>query len=379
MEQLYNKRRGRCMWMIDLRSDTVTKPTEAMRKAMYEAEVGDDVYIEDPTIIQLENLAAEIVGKEAALFVPSGTQGNQIAVLSFCRAGEEIIVEADSHIFYYEGGAISAFAGVQPRTLVGERGSLKAEDVTAAIRVEDVHFPETGLICLENTHNWSGGAVIPVEDMQAVYEVVQQHNIPVHLDGARIFNASIASGVSVKEFAKYTDSIQFCLSKGLGAPIGSVIAGDSDFINRARKWRKRLGGGLRQAGILAAPGIVALETMVDRLAEDHDHAKRLAEGLGNISSLTVENIVETNIVVINVKSLHKTAVEFVELLKDYGILANAYGTYNVRLVTHYDVSPKDIETTIEKVQSLVKALKLITDFDISCLRSIEMFCFYVAR
>lgn len=344
------------MWMIDLRSDTVTKPTEAMRKAMYEAEVGDDVYIEDPTIIQLENLAAEIVGKEAALFVPSGTQGNQIAVLSFCRAGEEIIVEADSHIFYYEGGAISAFAGVQPRTLVGERGSLKAEDVTAAIRIEDVHFPETGLICLENTHNRAGGAVIPVEDMQAVYEVGQQHNIPVHLDGARIFNASIASGVSVKEFAKYTDSIQFCLSKGLGAPIGSVIAGDSDFINRARKWRKRLGGGLRQAGILAAPGIVALETMVDRLAEDHDHAKRLAEGLGNISSLTVENIVETNIVVINVKSLHKTAVEFVELLKDYGILANAYGTYNVRLVTHYDVSPKDIETTIEKVQSLVKAL-----------------------
>lgn len=339
--------------MIDLRSDTVTKPTKEMREAIYNAEVGDDVYEEDPTIIKLENLAAEMVGKEAGLFVPSGTQGNQTAVLTHCQPGEEIIVEAESHIFYYEGAAISAFAGVQPRTIPGQRGALAVTDIESAIRAEDVHFPETGLICLENTHNRAGGAIIPLANMRAIYEVAQEKQIPVHLDGARIFNAAVASNTAAKEFAAYTDSIQFCLSKGLGAPIGSILAGDEAFIEQARKWRKRLGGGLRQAGIIAAPGIVALESMVDRLAEDHDNAKRLAEGLGNISGLTIENVVETNIVVVNVENLKVTAEHFVQILKDNGILVNAFSNYSIRLVTHYDVSLADIEKAIEKIQSII--------------------------
>jgi len=345
--------RGERQSMIDLRSDTVTKPTKDMQEAIYKAEVGDDVYGEDPTIIKLETLAAEMVGKEAALFVPSGTQGNQTAVLTHCRPGEEIIVEAQSHIFYYEGAAISAFAGVQPRTIAGKRGSLDIADIVDAIRTDDVHFPETGLICLENTHNRAGGAIIPLSDMKAIYEVAQKHQIPVHLDGARIFNAAVASGIAVKEFAAFTDSIQFCLSKGLGAPIGSILAGDETFIEQARKWRKRLGGGLRQAGIIAAPGIVALETMVDRLVEDHDNAKRLAEGLGNISGLEIENVVETNIVVVNVKNLNITAAQFVDMLKDNGILANTFSNDSIRLVTHFDVSLAEIERAIEKVQSIV--------------------------
>src|SRR5690625_5017925 len=209
--------------MIDLRSDTVTKPTEAMREAAFHAEVGDDVYNEDPTILELEELAANKVGKEAAMFVPSGTQGNQIAVLTHARQGEEIILESESHIFYYEGAAISAFAGVQPRTIPSNRGAVNPEDVDAAIRDDDVHFPETGLICLENTHNRAGGAVIPLDNMRDIYTVAKGKGVPVHLDGARIFNASIASGMSVKALTSYTDSVQFCLSKGLGAPIGSII------------------------------------------------------------------------------------------------------------------------------------------------------------
>lgn len=339
--------------MIDLRSDTVTKPTKEMREAIYQAEVGDDVYGEDPTIIKLEELAAQRVGKEAALFMPSGTQGNQTAVLTHCHSGDEIILEAESHIFYYEGAAISAFAGVQPRTIPGHRGSLKAEDVVATIRAEDVHFPETGLICLENTHNRAGGAIISLDDMKAVYEVARKYDIPVHLDGARIFNASVATGIDAKEFASYTDSVQFCLSKGLGAPVGSILAGDQDFIEQARKWRKRLGGGLRQAGIIAAPGIIALNTMVERLEEDHENAKTLAEGLGNIKGLQIENLVETNIVVANVANLNISADQFVHLLKENGILVNAFSRESIRLVTHYDVSSDKIHEAVNTIQRIV--------------------------
>lgn len=342
--------------MIDLRSDTVTKPTQAMREAIAKAEVGDDVYGEDPTVIELEQLAAEMVGKEAAIFVPSGTQGNQTAVLTHCQPGEEIIVEAESHIFYYEGAAISAFAGVQPRMITGNRGSLKGSDVAGAIRAEDVHFPETGLICLENTHNRAGGAVLPLDDMEDVYKVAQKSNIPVHLDGARIFNAAVATGIDAKEYASFTDSIQFCLSKGLGAPVGSILAGDADFIKQAKKWRKRLGGGLRQVGIIAAPGIVALKTMVERLVEDHEHAKVLSEGLGNIKGLQIENIVETNIVVVNVANLNISAAQFVQKLKDNHILANSFSENSIRLVTHYDVSLTEIKQAIETIQQIVKDL-----------------------
>lgn len=227
--------------MIDLRSDTITRPTEEMRRAMYEAEVGDDVFGEDPTVRKLEEKAAEILGKEAALFVTSGTQGNQIAVLTHCQPGNEVLLEEDAHIFYYEGGAISAFAGVQTRTIKGYRGQINPHDLKKAIRGDDIHFPETGLICIENTHNRAGGAIVPIENMCEIHQIATDFNIPVHLDGARLFNASAELEMPVSTFTQHTTTVQICLSKGLGAPAGSIIAGDQDFIKRARKWRKRLG------------------------------------------------------------------------------------------------------------------------------------------
>lgn len=338
--------------MIDLRSDTVTKPTPEMRQAAFEAKVGDDVYGEDPTLNELEQLAADMLGKEAAMFVPSGTQGNQIAVLTHCQPGQEIILETNSHIFVYEGASISALAGVQPRTIKGENGAMNPAEVEAAVRGNDIHFPETGLICMENTHNRAGGAVIPLEKMQATYEMAVRHGIPVHLDGARLFNASVASGIDVKEYAARTDSVQFCLSKGLGAPVGSIIAGTEVFIEHARKWRKRLGGGLRQAGIIAAPGIVALREMVDRLAEDHENARVLASGLDEIDGLSVENNVDTNIVLVNTSGAGLTAEQFLERLKDAGVLAVPFGPNTVRFVTHFDVTRNEIVTALGNIRTL---------------------------
>lgn len=340
--------------MIDLRSDTVTKPTEMMRRAMMEADVGDDVYGEDPTVNRLEEKAAELLGKEAALFVTSGTQGNQIAVLTHCRPGQEVIMEAESHLFYYEGAAMSAFAGIQPRTIKGIRGAMDPSEVKSAIRAEDIHFPETGLICLENTHNRAGGAIVPLENMTKIYDVARAHHVPVHLDGARLFNAAVASGISVKDYASQTDSVQICLSKGLGAPIGSIIAGSKEFIRKARKWRKRLGGGLRQVGVIAGPGLIALTDMVDRLEEDHRHAKKLAEGLGQIHSLTIENQVDTNIVLVNVEATGMLSDKFLEQLKKEGILAVGFGPQTVRLTTHYGVNEKQIETVIQRVQQILQ-------------------------
>ncbi|TGB01223.1 low-specificity L-threonine aldolase [Halobacillus salinus] len=337
--------------MIDLRSDTVTKPTEAMRQAAFEAEVGDDVYEEDPTVTRLEATAAEMLGKEAALFVTSGTQGNQIAVLTHCQPGNEIVMEENAHLFVYEGAAISAFAGVQPRTIRGKRGAMAPDDVRGAIRSEDIHFPETGLICLENTHNKAGGVVVPLENMQEIYEVAREHGIPVHLDGARLFNASVASGVSLKRYAAQTDTVQVCLSKGLGAPVGSIIAGSSEFIQRARKWRKRLGGGLRQVGMIAAPGLIALTEMIDRLKEDHDHAKRLADGLANGRGLVLEEQVDTNMVLVNVKEAGHDADSFLAALEEEGIKAVKYGPYTIRFVTNYGVASKDIDTVTERIHN----------------------------
>lgn len=338
--------------MIDLRSDTVTKPTKEMRQAAFEAAVGDDVYEEDPTIRELEEVAANMLGKEAAMFVTSGTQGNQIAVLTHCHSGQEIILEADSHIFYYEGAAISAFAGVQPRVVKGENGIMNPVDIQACIREEDVHMPETGLICLENTHNRAGGAIVPLENMKAVYQVAVNHNIPVHLDGARLFNTAIATKTDIKEFAKYTDTVQFCLSKGLGAPVGSIIAGTNEFIKNARKWRKRLGGGLRQGGIIAAPGLVALQTMVSRLAEDHENARLLATGLQKISGFTVENNVDTNIVLLNTKAANLSAEQVLAMMKKEGILAVSFGPETIRLTTHFDVTKEAILMVINKMQAI---------------------------
>ncbi|MFC4321652.1 low-specificity L-threonine aldolase [Litchfieldia salsa] len=332
--------------MIDLRSDTVTKPTEQMRRAAYEAEVGDDVYQEDVTVRKLEEVAAEMLGKEDALFVTSGTQGNQIAVLTHCVAGNEVLLEADSHIFYYEGGAISAFAGVQPRTINGVRGVMNPEDIEAAIRDEDIHVPETGLICIENTHNRAGGAVVPTQNMHDIYTIAMKQQIPVHLDGARLFNAAVALNQPLHEIAQYTTTVQVCLSKGLGAPVGSIIAGDQAFISRARKWRKRLGGGLRQVGMIAAPGLVALTTMVDRLSEDHHHAQKLANGLREINGLEVVNSVDTNIVLVDVAKTGMTSKEYIQKLSEKGILAVSFGPTVVRFTTHYDVSLEQINEAL---------------------------------
>jgi threonine aldolase len=338
--------------MIDLRSDTVTKPTKEMMQASFEAELGDDVYSEDPTVNKLEEKAAEILGKEDALFVTSGTQGNQIAVLTHCRSGNEIILEEEAHLFYYEGAAISAFAGVQPRTIKGNRGAMDPLMVEAAIRGEDIHLPETTLICLENTHNRAGGAIVPIENMKAIHEIATQYNIPIHLDGARLFNAAVALNQPITEFTKYTTTVQICLSKGLGSPVGSIIAGSKEFIQQARKWRKRLGGGLRQAGVIAAPGFIALTKMVSRLEEDHANAKRLEEGLRNIQLLEVVNKVDTNIVLIDIKKLGISSAEFLEKLKKEGILAVPFGPTMIRFTTHYDVTAQQVDQALVKMANL---------------------------
>lgn len=341
--------------VIDLRSDTVTRPTKEMRQAIMEAELGDDVYGEDPTVNRLEEMVATMLGKEAALLIPSGTQGNQIAILNYCKPGSEVIMEKESHNFYNEAGAAAAFAGVQLRTLEGERGALSAEQVEEAIRGENIHFPSTALILVENTHNRAGGAIIPLEKMQAVYRVAQAHSIPVFLDGTRLLNASVATGIPVHEFAACSDALMIGLSKGLGAPIGSVMAGSREWIEKAKKWRKRLGGGMRQAGIIAAPGIVALETMIDRLAEDHANARFLAEGLANIPGFQLNpELVETNIVV--AKLTKPKAAEVSQQLKERGIIAIPFdgSSDTIRFTTHKDVTRADLEKTLSALNDIFK-------------------------
>lgn len=337
---------------IDLRSDTVTKPTEEMILAMAQAEVGDDVYQEDPTVNRLEEIAADLLGKEAALFVTSGTQGNQVAVLTHCVNGDEVILEAESHLFYYESGAMAALAGVQTRTLPGERGAMNAIDVEKAIRGNNIHFPRTKLICMENTHNRAGGAILTPEQMKEVYDVAQKHRIQVHLDGARLFNAAAALSVDVRALTKYTDTVQVCLSKGLSAPVGSILAGDRDFIAEARWWRKKLGGGMRQAGYLAAPGIIALTEMTGRLAEDHIHAQQLEKGLRELE-LDVAPV-DTNIVLVNTASRQLTAVDFISRLSDKGVLASDFDEYVTRFTTHRHISENDISRVLEIITSVLE-------------------------
>lgn len=344
---------------IDLRSDTVTKPTEEMILAMAQAEVGDDVYQEDPTVNRLEEIAADLLGKEAALFVTSGTQGNQVAVLTHCVNGDEVILEAESHLFYYESGAMAALAGVQTRTLPGERGAMNAVDVEKAIRGNNIHFPRTKLICMENTHNRAGGAILTPEQMKEVYDVAQKHRVPVHLDGARLFNAAAALSVDVRALTKYTDTVQVCLSKGLSAPVGSILAGDRDFIAEARWWRKKLGGGMRQAGYLAAPGIIALTQMTGRLAEDHIHAQQLEKGLRELE-LDVAPV-DTNIVLVNTASRQLTAVDFISRLSDKGVLASDFDEYVTRFTTHRHISENDISRVLEIITSVLEESPLRRD------------------
>ncbi|MFA9559099.1 low-specificity L-threonine aldolase [Evansella sp. AB-rgal1] len=338
--------------MIDLRSDTVTKPSEQMRQLMAQAIVGDDVYGEDPTVNELETYGAQLFGKEAALFVTSGTQGNQAAVLAHSRPGQEIIMDKDAHLFLYEGAAIAAFAGVQPRILPHEFGKMKVDDIEEAIRAEDIHCPETALIWLENSHNRSGGSVLPIAYLKEVYELAQTYRIPVHMDGARIFNAAVATNTSVKEMANYADSIQFCLSKGLGAPVGSLLVGEKSFIDIARKKRKMLGGGLRQAGVIAAPGLYALKTGVTRLQEDHENAKLLASALGEYTELEIINPVDTNIILADTTKSGKTSAEWLKLLKDNNILAVSFSPTILRFTTHVDISKKNIDEVITILQKL---------------------------
>ncbi len=338
--------------MIDLRSDTITRPTEEMRRAMYEAEVGDDVYGEDPTVNRLEEESARVIGKEAAMYVSSGTMGNQAAILTHTSPGTEVIMEANAHIYYYEAAAASAFAGIQPRPLAGNKGILSPELVASAIRADDVHLPPTSLICLENTHNRGGGKVVPLENMKAIYDLACKYNLPVHLDGARIFNASVASKTPVVDYTGYTTSVQFCFSKGLGAPVGSILAGSAGFIEEARRWRKRLGGGMRQAGVIASACLVALETMVERLADDHDNARLLAEGLAGLSGLDFDpKDVDTNIVIIKPKSM--LPLQLKEELKKRDILVSAMDPDMIRLTTSREVTRIDVEKTVLAIKEIL--------------------------
>lgn len=343
--------------LIDLRSDTVTRPTEAMRRSMAEAEVGDDVYGEDPTISRLQELAADMLGKEAALFVTSGTQGNQVAIATHARSGEEVIAEAESHIFYYEAAAVSAIAGAQIRQLAGERGILDAKRVEQAIREPNVHHPRTALISIENTHNRAGGTVWPLAKLAELAEVGRRYHVPIHMDGARLFNAAAALHTTPKEIAKYADTVQFCLSKGLCAPVGSLLAGPRSFIEKALQWRKRLGGGMRQAGVIAAPGIVALTTMVDRLTEDHQNARTLADGLQNMTGVKLfGGQVDTNIVIVDIADTGVPVPEFITRLREQGVLASSFGAALVRFVTHHDVTAKDIQDALMKINQTISVV-----------------------
>lgn len=340
---------------IDLRSDTVTLPTDEMREAMNNADVGDDVYQEDPTVNQLEELAAKKMGKEAALFIPSGTMGNLIAVLTHCQRGEEIILEADSHIYYYEVGGMSAVAGVIPRLIIGNKGILDPQDIKKALRDENLHYPKTTLICLENTHNRAGGTIISPKMVEKICQLAHQRNIQVHLDGARIFNAAVALNIEPVLLTKSVDSVMFCLSKGLSAPVGSILAGSKEFIQRARKNRKMLGGGMRQAGILAAAGIIAIENMVERLEDDHKNAQILGEGLTDIGGIKVDlETIQTNMVCFDLRESGMDTYQFLPKLAEYNILGSPRPPSKVRLVTHYGISEDDIYTTIKAIKEIVK-------------------------
>ncbi|MDX2269749.1 MAG: GntG family PLP-dependent aldolase [Bryobacter sp.] len=330
--------------IIDLRSDTVTKPTPAMREAMLAAEVGDDVYQEDPTVNRLEELAADMVGKEAALFVPTGVMGNTIGLKLHTQHGQEIICEARSHVMNYELSMMAWFTGCLARTVPSPNGILSWAAIAAEIRSLGPHWAPTGLIEIENTHNVGGGHCYTLSAIDEICEGAHARGLAVHMDGARLFNAAIATGVAARRIVQYVDTVMFCLSKGLGAPVGSILAGSRHQIDQARLYRKRLGGGMRQAGILAAAGIYALENLVNRLAEDHENAKLLASEVAANTSLTVEGgEPSTNIVMFNTVASSWNAAQWSQALKERGVLMNPMGPHLLRAVTHYDVSRADCQ------------------------------------
>jgi threonine aldolase len=338
--------------IVDLRSDTLTLPTPEMREAMARAEVGDDVWEEDPTVKRLERLAAERVGKEAGLFVTSGTQGNLISVLAQTRPGQEVLLDLDAHIFNYEVAGTSVIGGVQMRPVKTERGFLAPAQVREGLRPANIHVPPTGLVCIENTHNRHGGTCCTPEEIAAVAEVTHAAGVPVHLDGARLFNAAVALRRDARDFARPVDSVTFCLSKGLAAPVGSVVCGRPDFIARARRLRKMLGGGMRQAGVIAAAGIVALQHMVDRLAEDHANARTLGQGLARLPGISIDlATLQTNIVIFQV-AWPGGAQALVQGCAARKVKVHAIGPNAIRCVTHKDVDADDIARTLEAFREL---------------------------
>lgn len=342
------------MTAVDLRSDTLTMPTAGMRRAMADAELGDDVFGEDPTINRLEQRAAELMGKEAAVFVASGTMGNLLGVLSLAHAGQEVIADADSHLFMSEGAGAAALSGVQVRQVPTTAGVMTAEQVRAAVRpTDDYHAPLTAAVCVENTHNRHGGVLWPLEALRAVRQVVDEHGLAVHMDGARIFNAAVAQGAAPQEIASIADTVTFCVSKGLGAPVGSVLCGSAEVIDRARRWRKAVGGGWREAGVLAAAGLWALDHMVDRLVDDHANARTLAEGLAELPGVRIDlSRVQTNIVRFELTGI--SASDFLTGCRERGLLGGGSGRA-VRFVTHFGVEAADVQHALSACAEVLSA------------------------
>jgi threonine aldolase len=339
---------------IDLRSDTVTRPTPAMRRAMAEAEVGDDVYGDDPTVNRLERRAAEIFGKEAALFVPSGTMGNTIGVKIHTRHGQEVICEARAHVFNYELSMLAWFSGCVARPIYAKDGILRWAQIREEIRPLGPHRAPTGLVELENTHNVAGGAVMPLEVFEEICDGAHEAGVKVHLDGARVFNAAVFLGKSVREMTAKADTVMFCLSKGLCAPVGSMLAGTAEAIAQGRLYRKRLGGGMRQVGVLAAAGLIALEEMPKRLAEDHLNARFLSDGLARIPGIRVTHEVQTNIVFFDIRGTGRTTAQFSAGLKERGVLMNGIDSTRMRLLTHHDVDRQACERALTAMEEVAR-------------------------
>ena len=337
---------------IDLRSDTVTKPTPDMRRAMAAAEVGDDVLGDDPTVKELELKTAELLGKDAAIFVPSGTMANQLAIRSQTQHGDEIMLDANAHIYWYEAGASAALSGVICRTLPGVRGIFTAADVRAALRPKDIHFPPTTLLAVENTHNRGGGSIWLLEQIREVCSAAHEAGLRTHLDGARLWNASAATGIPESDYARDFDSVSVCFSKGLGAPVGSALAGSTEFVERARRFRKQFGGGMRQAGIIAAGALYALQNHRERMSDDHANAKLLASGLSGIPGISVSSdMIDTNMVYFDVE--HRPAMEVIGLLKEMNILIMSTGEHTIRAVTSLAVDADDISRTVDAVKKIM--------------------------
>ncbi len=343
------------MEIIDLRSDTVTKPSREMREAMLTAEVGDDVYGEDPTVNCLQERVAEILGKEAALFVPSGVMANQLALKVHTQPGDEVIVESESHIFNYETAGAAFLSNVQLCTVKGNNGILNVEQVAQAIRSKIYYNPKTSLVCLENTHNKAGGTIYPLEEIQKIHNLARNRKLALHLDGARLWNASIATGIAPKEYARFFDTVSVCFSKGLGAPVGSALTGTREKIESARKYRKIFGGGMRQVGILAAGALFALDHNYERLKEDHDKAKWLAKELSNLPGIDLDlKSVQTNIIILNISGRSESAEELISKLKAKGVLISEMGISTLRAVTHLDISKEQIIIASEMMKSLFR-------------------------